>query len=86
MTEATPMQSFWMRMSEAGGVLEQREVPVPTAGPGQLLVRLHAASLNRGSSWRAMALRVRGGRPAGRVLARWLMSEMPLVDFKSAIV
>lgn len=72
MTEATTMQSFWMRMSEAGGVLEQREVPVPTAGPGQLLVRLHAASLNRGeflaSHGASGGWRLAGGEGAGRVV------------------
>ena len=42
------MQSFWMQMTDTAAVLELRDTPVPVAGPGQLLVRLRAASLNRG--------------------------------------
>jgi NADPH2:quinone reductase len=37
-----------MQMTGAGSVLERRDVPVPQPGAGQLLVRMHAASLNRG--------------------------------------
>jgi NADPH2:quinone reductase len=42
------MQSWFMRMDDAGTTLELRDLPVPTPGPGQLLVRLQAAGLNRG--------------------------------------
>ena len=42
------MQSFWMQMTDSAAVLELRDTPVPVAAPGQLLVRLRAASLNRG--------------------------------------
>ena len=42
------MQSYWMQAGEAGVALEAREVPTPQPGAGQLLVRLHAAGLNRG--------------------------------------
>ena len=70
------MQSWWMQMTDTDTVLELRDNPVPTAGPRQLLVRLHAAALNRGEfllghglhgkagSWKAI-----GGEGAGEVVA-----------------
>ena len=70
------MQSYWMQMTDSAAVLELRDTPVPVAGPGQLLVRLHAASLNRGEfiaghglhgkpgSWKAI-----GQEGAGEVAA-----------------
>lgn len=72
----TTMQSWWMLMTEKDTALELREAPVPEPGPGQLLVRLHAAALNRGEfvlghglhgkagSWKAI-----GGEGAGEVVA-----------------
>ena len=51
MTTATPtntMQSYWMQMIGDQATLELRNVPQPVAGDNQILVRLHAASLNRG--------------------------------------
>jgi NADPH:quinone reductase len=70
------MKSWWMQMTETDTVLEMRDVAQPQPGPGQLLVRLHAASLNRGEfvvghglhgqpgSWKAI-----GGEGAGEVVA-----------------
>ncbi|MDB5841739.1 MAG: Alcohol dehydrogenase, zinc-binding protein [Herminiimonas sp.] len=42
------MQSYWMQTTESGAALELRDVAIPEPGPGQLLVRVRAAGLNRG--------------------------------------
>ena len=70
------MQSYWMLMTDTDSVLELRDTPVPRPAPGQLLVRMHAAALNRGEfvvghglhgkagTWKAI-----GGEGAGEVVA-----------------
>ena len=42
------MQSYWMSTEAAEPQIELRTVPVPEPGPGQLLLKVHAAGLNRG--------------------------------------
>ena len=70
------MQSYWMQMTDTETVLDLRNTPIPQPGPGQLLVRIHAAALNRGEfvlghglhgkagTWKAI-----GGEGAGEVVA-----------------
>ncbi|MBI5277461.1 MAG: zinc-binding dehydrogenase [Burkholderiales bacterium] len=70
------MQSYWMQVNDGGAVLELRDAPRPEPAADQLLVRMHAASLNRGEfvaghglhgkpgSWKAI-----GGEGAGVVEA-----------------
>lgn len=70
------MQSYWMQMTDSATTLELRDSPLPSAGARQLLVRMHAAALNRGEfllghglhgkpgSWKAI-----GGEGAGGVVA-----------------
>ncbi len=42
------MKSCWIKSAGAARVLEFRDVPAPVPGRGQLLLRVHAASFNRG--------------------------------------
>ena len=42
------MRAWWMTTSESEQKLELRDTEVPEPGPTQLLVRVHAAGLNRG--------------------------------------
>jgi NADPH2:quinone reductase len=42
------MQSYWMQVDDEVATLSLREVPTPTPGAGQLLLRVRAAGLNRG--------------------------------------
>jgi len=70
------MQSWWMQMTDTATALELRESAVPEPGPAQILVRMHAAALNRGEfvlghglhgkagTWKAI-----GGEGAGEVVA-----------------
>lgn len=70
------MQAWWMLMDERDSRLELRDTPVADPGPGQLLVRMRAAALNRGEfvpghglhgkagTWKAI-----GGEGAGEVIA-----------------
>jgi len=70
------MQSYWMQMTDTDTVLDLRDAPVPRPALGQLLVRMHAAALNRGEfvvghglhgkagTWKAI-----GGEGAGEVVA-----------------
>lgn len=65
-----------MQATPEATTLERREVPTPVAGPRQLLVRLHAAALNRGEllhgrvpAGEAAAWKAIGGEGAGEVVA-----------------
>jgi NADPH2:quinone reductase len=60
------MKSYWMNISDGQGQLELREVDVPVPGAGQVLVKLHAAALNRGELIVGHGLHGKGGsKPAG---------------------
>jgi NADPH:quinone reductase-like Zn-dependent oxidoreductase len=42
------MKSYWLKPDAGKTALEFRDVPEPTPGPGQIVVKMHAAGMNRG--------------------------------------
>jgi NADPH2:quinone reductase len=50
------MQSYWMQTKAGQTTIGLRELPLPEPGPQQVLVRLHAAGLNRGELLAAQEL------------------------------
>ena len=94
------MQAYFIHSDSKGTTLELRETATPQAGPGQLLVRVRAASLNRGEFIRAVGLTRSGApKPAGsdgagevegsgqRVMGRLpgSFADYALMDAKDAI-
>lgn len=60
------MKSYWITKTAQGTVLAPREVPMPQPGPGQVVVRMHATSINRGDILAAISRHSADGwRPAG---------------------
>src|SRR6188472_3194405 len=58
------MKAYWIRHGAGKAELYPRELPVPE--PGQILLRVRAASLNRGDLLGAISFhRAPEGRPAG---------------------
>ena len=60
------MKSWHLTATPDSAALDLRDVPVPEPKPGQLLVRLHAAALNRGELIVGHGLNKAGSsKPAG---------------------
>lgn len=58
------MKSYWMVSNDTGSHLELRDVVAPTPGAGQALVKMHAASLNRGEFIHGHGLHAAGSAKA----------------------
>ena len=59
------MQAVCTVPGASGGRVEARSVPVPVAGPGQVLVRVRAAGVNRGEITALQGLRSGAGGIGG---------------------
>lgn len=59
------MKAYVLSVDGGRAVLETRDVPVPVPGPGQLLVKMHAAGLNRGEFIPGGLIKAGVSKPAG---------------------
>jgi NADPH:quinone reductase-like Zn-dependent oxidoreductase len=60
------MRAYWIKHDGKNAILEMREVPLPEPNPGEIVLRVRAASLNRGDLLGAIAFHhAPEGRPAG---------------------
>lgn len=59
------MKSYWIRTENGKTVLEGREAPVPVPQPGEVLLRIRAAGLNRGEFIAGHGLHGAAARPCG---------------------
>jgi len=63
------MKAFFVQAVDGKAVLEKREVAEPKAGPGQLLVKVKAAGLNRGELIVGGLIKAGAAKPAGQEVA-----------------
>lgn len=59
------MKSYSLRVEGAQAVVQRGEAPVPQPGPGQVLLKMHAAGLNRGEFIPGGLIKGGASKPAG---------------------
>ncbi len=59
------MKSYALRVEGTQAALQLVDVPTPTAGPGQVLLKMHAAGLNRGEFIPGGLIKGGASKPAG---------------------
>jgi len=63
------VKAFYIQAVDGKAVLEKREVEQPKAGPGQLLIQVKAAGLNRGELIVGGLIKAGAAKPAGQEVA-----------------
>lgn len=58
------MKSWWLHTDTQPSTLELRDIPIPEPKPGELRIKVYAASLNRGEFLRSPSLSAGGGAAA----------------------
>jgi len=59
------MKSYALRVEGTQAVLQRVDAPTPTSGPGQVLLKMHAAGLNRGEFIPGGLIKGNASKPAG---------------------
>ena len=63
------MKAFFIQAVDGKAVLEKRDIPEPKAAPGQLLVKVKAAGMNRGELIVGGLIKAGAAKPAGQEAA-----------------
>jgi NADPH:quinone reductase-like Zn-dependent oxidoreductase len=93
------VKAFFIQAVDGKAVLEKRDIPEPKAGPGQVLIKVKAAGLNRGELIVGGLIKAGAPKPAGqeaagevvgtgeRVMGRCpgAFAEYALIDAREAI-
>jgi len=93
------VKAFFIQAVDGKAVLEERDIPEPKAGPGQVLIKVKAAGLNRGELIVGGLIKAGAPKPAGqeaagevvgtgeRVMGRCpgAFAEYALIDAREAI-
>ncbi len=78
------MKAYWVRTEDGRTVFEPRDTPPPVAGPGQILLRVRAAGLNRGELIVGGAMHHRSGKVGGTEAAGEVHAVGPdVTDWKA---
>jgi NADPH2:quinone reductase len=59
------MKSYWIKTEHARTELELRDLPIPQPGPGEIVLKVHASSLNRGELFVGGVMHGGANKPGG---------------------
>lgn len=59
------MKSYWIKTVEGRTEIELRDLPIPQPGPGEIVLKVHASSLNRGELFVGGVMHGGANKPGG---------------------